>query len=274
MNLGDSIPKVSIEEYHIAHNWGGYEDFRLKKKTGLQTGFPTIDSKLFYIPGVTALVGKTGLGKSYFTMNIYMNLAQKGIPVILLDKENGFSLTRTRMLCFLSGLTDSAINSGKFINDEESRYFDAVNRLSQLPIYYFDDMKPEEVEPFISSVGAKHKKRVFFVADSINRLIKKFDDRRGEIDSWGTLFNNLKLKYDNFVNFWLICEENNEGEIKESTTIGHLAELWLRIAGCKEAEKFILECKKNRNGPKGIITSMTYKRPFCYQLQTIDYLPE
>ena len=265
---------MTIEQYHIAQNWEQYEKFRLKKKTGLVTGFAEIDKAIRALPGITTLVGNTGLGKSYFTMNVYVNLLRKGIPVILIDKEIGFVDMRTRLLCNLSGLTPGAITSGKFVDDEEQRYEEAVEELQSLPLYYFDHIKQEDVEGYICEAGKLHQKRVFLVVDSLNRLILDFDNRRGDIDSWTTLFNDLKMKYDNYLNIWLICEKNNEGGIKESNTTEYISELWLDLFTSKDGKSLMLNCKKQRNGPKGILATLTNKMPFCYQMETMEYLED
>lgn len=264
---------MNLNEYHISHNWQQYEDFRIQKKTGLTTGFQEIDKKIWALPGITTIVGTTGLGKSYFSMNVYLHLARMGIPIILIDKEIGFVNIRTRLLCNLGSLEEKAITSGKFFADEGSRYKQSVETLCSLPIYYLSDIQQINLEEYIKEVGRLHKKRVFVVIDSINRLIRDYKDRRGDVDSWGTLINDLKLKYDNFVNFWIICEENKEDRIKESGTLEHLTELWLRMYRGKDGN-IILDCKKQRNGPQGVVATLAYKNPFCYQMETLEYLPE
>ncbi len=262
-----------IEQYHIAHDWPRYEQFRLKKKTGLVSGYPEIDKAVPCLPGLTTLVGDTKLGKSYFTMNIYLNLAKKGIPVLLIDKENGSMRTRTRLICCLSGLTDAAVNSGKFIDNERELYDEAVTNLANLPIYYRDQLYKEDLEKDISEIGKTYNKRVFVVIDSVNRLVDDFENRRGDIDSWFTIFNNIKLKYDNFVNFWVICEKNKEGKTKESNSIDYLSELWLEMYKDKTGG-VVLNCKAQRDGPSGVIATFHPKVPFCYQMEAVEYIPE
>lgn len=263
---------LDITQYHIFNNWQRYEDFRLKKKTGLPTGFTHIDKSVRALPGITTLVGSTGLGKSYFTMNIFLNIALKGIPVILIDKEIGFVDVRTRIICYLSGLTEPAVTSGKFVNDEEERYLEAIETLKELPLYYFDDIKREEVEEYVKLAGRYHSSRVFLVVDSLNRLITDFDNRRGDVDAWITLFNNLKLKYDNYLNIWLICEKNKQGDVKESNTIEFISELWLDMSPSRDGDSLIIDCKKQRNGPKGILTQLIPSTPFCYRLEEVAEL--
>lgn len=263
-----------INEFHIANNWERYEEFRLKKKSGLTTGFTAIDKAIRALPGITTLVGATGLGKSYFTQNVYVRLAQRGIPVILVDKEIGFVNVRTRILCQLSGLTEPAITSGKFVGEEEKRYVKAVEEIKGLPIYYFDDLKQDQVEEYIKEAGRFHNRRVFLVIDSLNRLILDFENRRADIDSWITLFNNLKLKYDNKLNIWLIAEKNKAGEVKESNTVEYISELWLDMIPTKDKQGMMLDVKKNRNGPRGVITILQNKLPFCYQMEEVENVPE
>lgn len=263
-----------INEYHIANNWEKYEEFRIKKKSGLTTGFTQIDKAVRALPGITTLVGATGLGKSYFTQNVYVNLARAGIPIILVDKEIGFVNVRTRILCQISGLSEPAITSGRFIKDEEQKYHEAVEVLKGLPIYYFDDIRQEDVETYIKEAGRLHSKRVFLVIDSLNRLILDFENRRADIDSWITLFNNLKLKYDNFVNIWLIAEKNKAGEVKESNTVEYITELWLDMVPTKDKQGIMLDVKKNRNGPRGVVTVLQNKLPFNYQMEEVESIPE
>jgi replicative DNA helicase len=271
-SIEEGCPKIS--DFHIANNWEKYEEFRIKKKTGLTTGFVQIDKAVRALPGITTLVGATGLGKSYFTQNVYVNLAQQGIPVLLVDKEIGFVNVRTRILCQLSGLTEPAITSGKFIKDEESRYVQAVETLKQLPVYYFDDIKQCDVEGYIKEAGRLHNRRVLLVIDSLNRLILDFENRRADIDSWITLFNNLKLKYDNYLNIWLIAEKNKAGEVKESNTVEYISELWLDMIPTKDKQGIMLDVKKNRNGPRGVVTVLQNKLPFCYQMEEMESVPE
>jgi len=263
-----------INDFHIANNWEKYEEFRLKKKVGLTTGFDQIDKAIRALPGITTLVGTTGLGKSYFTQNVYVGLAQKGIPVILVDKEIGFVNIRTRILCQLSGLTEPAITSGKFMGDEERRYAKAVSELKELPIYYLDDIKQEQVESYVLEAFRLHNKRVLLVIDSLNRLILDFENRRADIDSWITLFNNLKLRYDNKLNIWLIAEKNKAGEVKESNTVEYISELWLDMVPTKDKQGMMLDIKKNRNGPRGVVTVLQNKLPFCYQMEEVENVPE
>jgi KaiC/GvpD/RAD55 family RecA-like ATPase len=263
-----------LDEYHISKDWEKYEEFRLKKKTGLTTGFPSIDKEIRALPGFITLVGDTGLGKSYFTMNVFLHLARTGIPVILLDLENGRNRTRTRILSYLARITPDAIQSGKFINGEKEKYEEAVAELSGLPIYYFNEMRPDQLETHIKDIGTHHKKRVFVVIDSINRLIEDFEDRRKDIDMWSTLFNNLKVKYENFVNIWAICEENEKEGIKESGTTKHITELWLRMAKTKDKTGIFIECKKHRDGPVGIMAVLKAGYPFCFNMEEVESVPE
>lgn len=263
-----------INDFHIANNWEKYEEFRLKKKTGFTTGFSQIDKAIITLPGITTLVGSTGLGKSYFTQNIYVGMARRGIPVILVDKEIGFVSVRTRILCQLSGLTEPAITSGKFVGGEKDLYEKAVEEIKTLPIYYFDDIGRDDVENYVIEAGRLHNRRVFLVIDSLNRLILDFENRRADIDSWITLFNNLKLKYDNRLNIWLIAEKNKAGEVKESNTIEYITELWLDMVQTKDKTSILVDIKKNRNGPRGVVTVLQNKLPFCYQMEEVENVPE
>ena len=91
-----------LERNHIANNWTSFEEFRLKKVKGLQTGFSKVDNALVSLPGLVTVMGDTGCGKSTFVMNTLVHNARKKIPVVWLDKENGLQRTRKRLLCHRS----------------------------------------------------------------------------------------------------------------------------------------------------------------------------
>lgn len=271
---------MDFNKLHIGENWTKFEDFRLKKFRGLSTGFPEIDKAIIAMPGCVVVLGEPGCGKSTFILNILAHNARQGVPTILFDKENGLQRTRLRLLCYLGGLTTAAIESGNFRGAEETRYQNAVTELHSLPIFYLDKIEPAGLEELIREVGKKYKKQIFVVIDSIQRLCTDLSEgRRGNIDAWMSLFNDLKLKFDNYLTILIVSEKTKAQYGKASTTGGkesgeieYLGEVNLDLYPTKDKQATIVECTKNRDGRKGVITTLVPAEPFTYKINDTQYL--
>ena len=271
---------MDFNKLHIGDSWDRFEEFRLKKFRGLSTGFPEVDKAIVAMPGCVVVLGEPGCGKSTFVLNILAHNARQGIPTILFDKENGLQRTRLRLLCYLGDLSTGAIESGKFRGAEEARYNAAVEELQSLPIFYLETIEPSGFEQLIREIGKAYKQRVFVVVDSINRLCTDMSDgRRGNIDAWMSLFNDMKLKFDNYLTIMIVSEKAkaqygkaSSAGAKESGTIEYLGEVILDLYPTKDKQATIVECTKNRDGRKGVITTLMPTEPFTYKINDTQYL--
>jgi len=270
---------MNIKEKQIAHNWDKFEQFRHKKFRGLLTGFREIDDAIVALPGLVTIMGDTGCGKSTFVLNVILHQAMNGTPVILVDKENGLQRTRLRMLCNLGGLTSGAIE-GNLMENEVEKYDKAKETLSKLPIYYLDELEPAKLEEYIQQAGPTSKNdHVLVVVDSLNRLTRGGDAKREDIDMWITLFNNLKNKYDNRLTIIQIAEkaksQYGSGSVrgaKDSAEIDYISELTLDLYPTKDRTGAYVDCLKNRDGHKGVITILEPNYPFTYKVTAREYL--
>ncbi len=273
--------KVS-DEYLIGKNWKSFENYLSNKSRGLLTGFPELDRTIVGFPGLTVVMGEPKCCKSTFVMNIVVFQALKGMPIILVDTENGLQRTRLRMICYLTGLTANALKSGNLNEDEQKKYASGTAILQALPIYFFISCSnPEALRGLIQSVGQKHKEKILLVVDSLQSLITEFKDRRGAIDNYLYFFNEIKQTYENWVTTILVSEKNRSGYgtsskagAKESGGIEYKGELVLDLFPAKDSEDVLVECVFNRDGDTGLISRLMKPNPYSYRLLECEYVPE
>lgn len=276
-----------IENHHISSDWDRFDKYRTNAPRGLVTGFSDMDRSIIGLPNLVTVMGEPKCCKSTFVMNIAMYLAPQGNPIILLDKENGLQRTRLRMLSMLSGLTIGAIKSRSMTAEETARFTTAEAELKSLPIYYIaEEVSGPALEELIREVGKKHKQHVVLVADSLQSLVQDFKDRRASVDYWVFLFNELKLKYENFLTIIVVSEKNRQSYgtgsksgAKESGGIEYKSEMVIDLypKGDKDspdADAIIAECVFNRDGDTGVIATLVKPYPYCYKLKEREFIPE
>lgn len=270
------------DEFLIGANWKSFDNYISSKSRGMATGFWELDKTIVGLPGLSVIMGEPKCCKSTFVMNILLYQAQKQIPVILVDTENGLQRTRLRMICYLSGLTNTIIKSGNMNDNELSRFTNAVNVLRALPIYFFVVCaSPERLQELITEVGKKHQEKILVIVDSLQSLITTFNDRRAGIDNWMAFFNKVKQDYENWVTTILVSEKNrqsygtsNKAGAKESGGIEYKAEMVFDLFPAKENSDVIVECIFNRDGDTGIATRLSKPNPYSYKLLECEYVPD
>ncbi len=267
----------------LADNWESFEVYRSKQARGLLTGFKTIDTKLVGLPGLTTIMGEPKTYKSTFAMNIALNASLRGSPVILIDKENGIQRTRQRILSNLAKISYDAIRS-KLTDEEQQAYKNARNTIAGLNFYYENMLgivNPNEfLTELIQEIGRKHQQKVILIVDSLQSLVLDFKDRRGAVDFWVFLFNDLKLKFDGYLTIILISEKNrqaygasNRAGAKESGGIEYKSEMLLDLYRTGE-NKIFLDCVFNRDGYTGIVTELEIPKPFYWQVEESNNLDD
>lgn len=262
----------------IGKNWNTFEEHKLKQKRGLKTGYSEIDKAIIGLPGLVTLWGDTGCGKSTFMLHTILHNAQNGVPVIMLDKENGLYRTRLRTICNLANLTPAAVESGNFYDGEEAQYNKAVDQLQSLPIYYINEFHIDQVEEaYLAVKKAENADQVLIVIDSLHRLDRYGNEPKEAAALWMGKFNNLKLKYENHLTL-VVISEKSKGQYgqastrggKDSGSIEYLSEMIFDLYKDRRDPQnpiTIVDCLKNRDGSDGMLMSFRFAEPYCYKLQ-------
>lgn len=270
-----------IDEYKLSSNWNTFEQYRTKSVRGLLTGYREIDRKIIGLPGFVTVQGEPKSYKSTFALNIALNNAKKGNPVLWVDRENGLQRTRLRMICNLAQVTSGAIKSNKMTDEEDERYCEAVEELNELPFYYLDTINSEEMEEILEAIGKRHRRPVLLVVDSLQSLVSDFKDRRASVDYWVFWFNDLKKKYETKLTVLVISEKNrssygmaSKSGAKESGGIEYKSEMVLDLYRRGNDPEVKIECTYNRDGDTGYLSSLIIPNNYYYNFTIGEECPE
>lgn len=160
-----------------------YVDFLRENKCdiiGIPTGFNKYDEAIgggLRRKCVDLVSARPKVGKSVFADNVALNVAIKGIPVLMLDTEMSKEDHLNRLLSNMSGVPINEIATGKFIDDEDKyqKILEATKQLESIPYSY------------VSVAG-----RPF---DQILNLIKRWVVQEVKTDDQGRT-NNCVIIYD------------------------------------------------------------------------------
>lgn len=116
---------VSDKPQKIGKDVEEYFEFLLENKCdqiGIPTGFPRYDAAIgggLRRKCVDLVSARPKVGKSVFADNVALNIASKGIPVLMLDTEMSKEDHLNRIIANLSGVPINEISTGKFSDDQE-----------------------------------------------------------------------------------------------------------------------------------------------------------
>jgi replicative DNA helicase len=187
-----------------------------KKLLGIETGFPKLDEALDGIRGINIMGGPPKAGKSCFFMQISTEIAQRKVPVIYYDFENGRQKIYLRTLVRTSGLPEKRIRSGQLDPRQVEilkTSLDAFDNLLPLFRVVTDrQLSPEIMRRHIDFL--KHESRsddLLIVLDSLHKLpFKSLTERRTGIDFWLRQIEAIRDEHQ--VSFLVISELSRSKE--------------------------------------------------------------
>ena len=276
-----------MEHLQIGYDWEKFEHYIKHQSRGLLTGYSQLDKRLIGLPGLTTVMGEPKCCKSTFVLEIGLRKALEGLPVILLERENGIQRTRLRLLANISGIPDAKIKANVLSTEEMARYSKACEQLESLPLFYVgSSIDAETLESYITSIGKRHSRPVLLIVDSLQKLILDFRDRRSSVDYWVFLFNDLKNKYNSKLTIIMVSEKNRgaygnsgssyngKGAAKESGGIEYTTELLLDLFPSDDESAIKVAAIFNRDGDTGMVGELQKSQPFIYHLEDVDSIPE
>lgn len=201
---------------------------------GIQTGFPRYDSSIgggLRRKCVDLVSARPKVGKSVFADNVALNVAGKGVPVLMLDTEMSKEDHLNRILSNLTGIPVNDVSTGKFTEDDEKqdRINKAVEHIQDIPYTYasvagapFENILNTIKRWVIQEVGTDENGRTnecVVVYDYLKLMSSSsISNNLAEYQALGfqiTSLHNLAVKYDfpclSFVQL------NRDGITKEST---------------------------------------------------------
>ncbi len=154
--LDDAEKKIfSIARHSVKQKFQGVKDLfsdawdrldKLHKSTdeirGVPSGFNDLDHKLagFQKSDLIILAARPSMGKTALALDIARNVAKKGIPVGIFSLEMSASQIVDRIIAAEASVDSWKMRTGKGISDDDfGRISEALDRLSQAPIYIDDE---------------------------------------------------------------------------------------------------------------------------------------
>lgn len=156
---------------------------------GVPTGFALMDDEGGLVEGdLTIIAGRTSNGKTAFALNVALNVARAGVPVVVLSLEMTNNQLGARLLANLSGVDQRSIKAAN-LSDEQWQRLIGVN--STLPLYFSDDRDNGREPIFLAIRRAVDKQgaRVVFI-DYLQLIKGAGKDRRLDVAS---IANDLKV---------------------------------------------------------------------------------
>lgn len=156
---------------------------------GVATGYKLIDNEGGLEEGALVIVaGRTSNGKTAYALNLALNIAWRGVPVVVFSLEMTNEQVGARLLANISGVSQGAIKSAQ-LNDEQ--WASLCEAGQPLPLY-FDDARANsknQIFAAIRNVVDTHGARVVFI-DYLQLVKGAGKDRRTDI---GDIANELKV---------------------------------------------------------------------------------
>ncbi len=182
--------------------------------TALTTGFAKFDQALGGLHGINIMGGTPKAGKSAFFIQIASAMAQRRLPVIYYDFENGRQKIYLRILSRLSRLSVEPIRSNSLAGDEPARLRQAQAALeAMLPwLRVVNDRKlsPETMRRHIDFLRHEtNSDYTVVVIDSLHKLpFKDISQQRSGIDGW---LRQLEAIRDELAVSFLVISELERG---------------------------------------------------------------
>ncbi len=232
---------------------------------GVRSGLSGFD-KAFSLEGFVGILGEPEACKSVLALQIAIHNAVKGNLVYFVDKELGEDLFLQRLLCSASARCwDSwlALEDRPFVES----YCRAVEKVPMYVNHYDSsfDVVSAEVEYLCET--AKHGQKVLLVLDSLQAVCGTSEAMRTGIDLWLEGLDRLKMKWRDTLTIITTVEKRRgtygaatKDAGKESGRIEYKLEQQYDLRATADNQAVIVECTKNRHGPKQ--GTLTFRKLF------------
>jgi hypothetical protein len=222
---------------------------------GVRSGLPRFD-KTFSMQGFVGILGEPEACKSVLALQIGIHNAVKGNLVYFVDKELGEDLFLQRLLCSASA---RCWESWLGLSDREfvEAYCRAVEKVPMLVNHYDTSFETVRNEVEYLCEISKHGQKVLLILDSLQAVCGTSEKMRTGIDLWLEGLDELKMKWRDTLTIITTVEKRRGtyGEAtkdagKESGRIEYKLEQQFDLRASADNQAVIVECTKNRHGPK------------------------
>lgn len=149
---------------------------------GLKTGFRDLDKMTAgFQKGDLIIIGaRPAMGKTTFAQNLTYNIASmNGKGVLFFSMEMASNEIIDRMISDVSGVNNWSIRTGNFTDEEYAKIGDAMDELSELPIYIDDSSSMTITELRNKARRAMHDHNIGIIIVDYLQLIQGSDRYKG-----------------------------------------------------------------------------------------------
>jgi len=248
-----------LKDTWIAGNWGQLLTYIDQRVNGIEIGYRDLDNYLLGLGNTVGIQGDTGSNKSTLVAQIIRHNLMKGIPAILMDKENGVGRVLSRMICQTNHISETVVKTAKLTDMERLKEYRKPIKEAPLHIHTEPITDFELLDQRIGELFEMYNnpKSAILAIDSFQALNKVAQDDRVSLEAWAYFFDQLKEKYEGRLTIINVNEkkmssygQEDLNAAKGTNATGYKNETILNI---KENEEGQLEIKvlKNRDGIKG-----------------------
>jgi replicative DNA helicase len=253
-------------------------------KVGVQSGYEGYDTLTggFRTTDLIILGGRPGMGKTALAVKMLMNVAKRGIPIYLIEKEMGKSQLIQRMLALESGVNLLKIRNGQLNQSEYDLIVAAMKRIKPLPFYIENEVAIDIYDILTRTRKMVRTKGVQIMAlDHVQLLLTDAQNETAELSLISRSLKNLAM--DSNISVLMLSQLNRSVEQRNDKR-PILSDL--RQSGSLEQDADIVNflyreevynptpsnagmaeliIAKHRNGPIGTL-------PMIFRGETTDYL--
>jgi KaiC/GvpD/RAD55 family RecA-like ATPase len=234
-----------------------YDDLAANQgKTGLATGITKFDSDTGGLKRgqFIVLAAETNVGKSSVGLNIVNQALKDGKPTALFSLEMDEDEILDLLFSMNFSVNRNVFNTGRFEQRDVDRIIAGSQRLSQMPLYVFDNpgLTIEDIERHAIELAAKTE-LALVVVDYLQLVLPPVtmrDNREQQIAFIGRSLRTLAKRLK--VPVIAISQLNEEGKIRESRAVAHDAHIVFMLEA--DGNNMNLRVTKGRSIPKATYT--------------------
>jgi replicative DNA helicase len=247
----------SLEEIKLVtkENWDSLLRFRDKRLTGFSTGLKGLDAALRGLSGIVGIQGAPGACKSTLGLQIASYNARRGVPVLVVDRENGLSRFKVRLMCQIGQVSQDTVLK---CSEEELR--DRLGVVAELPFYVETsaELSIDLLRSYLSTMWDTYQRPMLLVIDSLQALPRVEADERLSLQRWLTDLDQLKLDLKGNLVI-IVTIEKRKGTYSESSNsagkgtnaIEYKSEILLDLIALDNSPCIGVTVVKHRDGAAG-----------------------
>lgn len=241
-------------------------------KLGIPTGIRDFDNHNGGLKGgqMTVVAAQTNGGKSTFALNLMNNALAAGHGVALVTLEMDRDEIVDMLYAMNGPINRNVFNTGQFINEDITRMTTATARISNYPLWIFDDARLS-----ISQIGDNIRAirdRIGLVIVDYIQIIAPTDAREPREQQVAGIAREMRiLSKQTKLPFVVLSQLNDEGKLRESRVVAHEAHNVIQLECNEEQTQMEVKIVKGRQIRRETFL-MNYRPEYCkIENQPLDY---